>query len=363
MKNFNWIIKILFFVTNATFSLLCSLSNAIELPDLVIESVDAPSSAIPGSTISVTVVFKNQGGDLTQGTYVRCRMIVSPDSTINLADTYYIDVDIDNNLLKSGYSYSKTFSYTLPSEIQGIYYVGAYADSATYHSESNEGNNANFDITPMVTATSTSNNYFTWPIDPTNPTEGHSNSFSRCKNKLFCYWISDLTENPQTVWYDAQGFQRYNWLKHGWHLGADYNKANDTDSSVYPTSTGVISKIIESGCGWGRVLFIRHKTSFPPYTYTSMYAHVNWTFGKPPLGGTVNPNTPIASIGNGTSDNCPNGKYPYHLHFEIRRGDNVNLGNGYWPTSKKLPCNGSDNEKNNCPQHQIDPNDFIKRHN
>ena len=81
-------------------------SDAFALPDLIVQSVNAPSSASVGGTISVTVVFKNQGTDLTQGSYVRCRMIVSPDTAINLADTYYTETDLSNTYLRAGYSVS-----------------------------------------------------------------------------------------------------------------------------------------------------------------------------------------------------------------------------------------------------------------
>lgn len=218
-----------------------------------------------------------------------------------------------------------------------------------------------------VVATNVSD-YFTWPVDPTNPTRGHINSggLSECQNNLKCYWISDSIENTSTVWYDAQGFQRYNWAGHGWHLGADYNKSPDTNLPVYPTSSGIISKVIEDGCSWGNIVFVKHQTSFG--IYTSMYAHVNWGYGKPSPSTPVNINTPIATVGKGDSISCPNNTYPYHLHFEIRRGDSVTnypsypQGYGYWPKENNTPCNGSDSSSNTCPQKQLDPNAFIAAH-
>ncbi|HEY87165.1 MAG TPA: hypothetical protein G4O06_03960, partial [Dehalococcoidia bacterium] len=135
--------------------LLFAHSNALALPDLIVESVDAPSSSPQGETISVTATFKNQGDNLTQGTYVRTRMIVSPDTEINIADTYYTELDIDNSWLEAGESTTRIFSYTLPLDLNGEYYVGAYVDSATYHTESNENNNANYDVTPLVIGSTT----------------------------------------------------------------------------------------------------------------------------------------------------------------------------------------------------------------
>ena len=127
-------------------------------PDLVVESVDAPSAASVGDTISVLVTYKNQGTDLTRGSYVVCRMIISPDKSINLADNIYEDENISNTYLKAGFSVSKTYNYTLQNDLEGTYYIGAYVDAYvdgsgnTYHAESNENNNANYDATPLIIA-------------------------------------------------------------------------------------------------------------------------------------------------------------------------------------------------------------------
>lgn len=142
--------------------------------------------------------------------------------------------------------------------------------------------------------------------------------------------------------------------------------------SLYtPTAPGKVSKVIET-CSWGRIVLVRHETSFG--VYTSMYAHVNWLGSGPPtLGADVTPSNKIATIGNGASANCSTPIYPYHLHFEIRRGDSVldfrsyPQGYGYWPapqsSPQSSPCNGSDSISNNCSQHQVDPNAFIAAHN
>ena len=45
-----------------------------------------------------------------------------------------------------------------------------------------------------------------------------------------------------------------------------------------------------------------------------------------------------------------NGKWPYHLHFEIREGDSIDNGLAY---TKNKVVKGKEG--------QIDPNNFIKR--
>ena len=154
MKNKKWLTSFLFrlrfsVLLSACIILFMFSKSVLALPDLVVQSVLAPEYAPVGGTISSNVTVKNQGTNLTSGTYVVLRLIVSPDTTINLADTYYTEVNIPNSNLLGGYSTSVNVSYTLPSNLTGPYYVGAYIDSWQYHAESNENNNANYDSTPL----------------------------------------------------------------------------------------------------------------------------------------------------------------------------------------------------------------------
>lgn len=114
-----------------------------QLPDFVIISVQGPTLAIPGETVQVTVKARNQGirGN-QQGTFVRLRMILSPDTQINLGDNLYADQDSPINNWANGAIVTVTYSYTIPNNLNGTYYWGAYVDSPQYWNESNENNNA-----------------------------------------------------------------------------------------------------------------------------------------------------------------------------------------------------------------------------
>lgn len=193
-----------------------------------------------------------------------------------------------------------------------------------------------------------SDDRFTWPVDPTNRTDGTYTG----------------TVDAQTIelslgqWYDAQPFQKYYYStatkKYGFHLGADYNKSGgDLNLNVYPTANGTVSGVYPNASKWGNVIFVKHITSFG--TYTSMYAHVNWlNSGKPAQNSRVTSTQPIALIGTG------GGLYPSHLHFEIRRGESTSIGYGYTQTKCS---NSSDNSSNSCGNNNIDPNEFIRAHN
>jgi hypothetical protein len=196
---------------------------------------------------------------------------------------------------------------------------------------------------------------FQWPVDPNNTSNGH---YGPCSDSAEgCYWLGD-SEDTNNVWRDAQPFQLYWWGNKGYHLGADYNLGNgayDKGKLVYPVTNGIISKVKSNQCGYGNIIFVRHNTSFG--VYTSMYAHVDWLEGVPlQEGSSVTMDKPIAKVGNGywNNPNCSNqiGQWPYHLHFEIREGDNTANGLSY--IKYKV-------EKG--PQGQIDPNAFISSHN
>lgn len=199
---------------------------------------------------------------------------------------------------------------------------------------------------------------FKWPIDPNNVSSGH---FGQCvdweNDPGGCYWLSNSAEDSAVVWRDVQPFQLHKWVK-GYHLGADYNLDRDKGKPIYPTSAGTVAQVLENQCGWGNIVFLRHDT--PWGIYTSMYAHIDWLdSGAPTVGSDVTTDKPIAQVGNGywNDPNCKGqkvGKYPYHLHFEVREALNTDPGPAY--TKQKL----ADGEKG--PQGQIDPNAFVSTH-
>jgi subtilase family serine protease len=132
----------------------CSISgSAIARPDLVISSVDAPSSAVAGQAIQVTASIGNQGtassGAFTLGVYL------SPDTSITTADAYLGERSV--SALAAGATTSTSSTVTVPaSTTPGAYYIGVIADTGGVVAESSEANNIGYDVSPCsITSGST----------------------------------------------------------------------------------------------------------------------------------------------------------------------------------------------------------------
>jgi hypothetical protein len=204
---------------------------------------------------------------------------------------------------------------------------------------------------------------FAWPVDPENLSRG---SLGPCNDQSGgCYWLSDTSRDPSTVWRDAQPFQQEEYVGFGWHLGADYNLGSGNSSGgngddyrkpVFAAADGWVAAVHRNACGYGNVVFVRHNTSSG--AVITMYAHVDWfTTAVPNVGDPVSRGQAIAEIGEGAWFSPPcgtSGSYRgiEHLHFEVRESDDITLGRAY--TTERLP------EGTRGPQGQVDPNAFIR---
>ncbi|MBA3693538.1 MAG: M23 family metallopeptidase [Acidobacteria bacterium] len=122
------------------------------------------------------------------------------------------------------------------------------------------------------------------------------------------------------AWYNAQDFGENR------HLGEDWNKTTggntDCGESVYAAGSGQITFAKEAGAGWGNVIIIEH-TAPDGTKIQSLYGHLE-TITR--TDGAVKRREQIGTIGGA------NGRYPCHLHFEIRWTDCPvwnQTGNGY----------------------------------
>ncbi len=113
------------------------------------------------------------------------------------------------------------------------------------------------------------------------------------------------------------------------HLGEDWNFVGGGDSDyaspIYAIGDGVVSVTANYGGGWGKVIRIVHKVNQQvvvdmPFI-ESLYAHL-YTIEVEP-GQMVKKGEWIGSIGDA------GGKYPAHLHFELRSKKDQPLGGGY----------------------------------
>ncbi len=110
-------------------------------------------------------------------------------------------------------------------------------------------------------------------------------------------------------WYNAQDFGEND------HLGEDWNKNTggntDCGEPVYAVANGVITFAHDAGPGWGNVVIVEH-TLPSGEKVRSLYGHLLEILRAD---GEVKMREQIGKVGNA------NGRYPCHLHLEIRSAD------------------------------------------
>jgi murein DD-endopeptidase MepM/ murein hydrolase activator NlpD len=121
-------------------------------------------------------------------------------------------------------------------------------------------------------------------------------------------------------YYDAQPFGENQ------HLGNDWNSLtggnSDLGDPIYSIGNGYVSCAYDFGSGWGNVIRIVHCLDTAKRVYVeSLYGHCREMLVK--KGQLIKRGTHIGNIGN-----C-GGQYYAHLHFEIRRLVDKELGGGY----------------------------------
>ncbi|MBK6748922.1 MAG: M23 family metallopeptidase [Acidobacteria bacterium] len=120
----------------------------------------------------------------------------------------------------------------------------------------------------------------------------------------------------------------YNALEFGEnaHLGEDWNKNTggntDCGEPVYAAANGVVTYAADAGVGWGNVIIVEHTLPSGDKVQT-LYGHL---IEIQKSVGEVKIREQIGKVGNA------NGRYPCHLHFEIRTAncpDWNKAGGGY----------------------------------
>ncbi len=108
------------------------------------------------------------------------------------------------------------------------------------------------------------------------------------------------------------------------HLGDDFNARTggntDEGDPVYSIANGFVSFAFDLKGGWGKTVRIIHKTIDGEYL-ESLYSHCDEIFVD--FGQYVKRGDLIGTIG------TAHGKYPAHLHLELRTEVNLPLGTGY----------------------------------
>ncbi|BAY13815.1 CARDB domain-containing protein [Calothrix sp. NIES-2098] len=107
-------------------------------PDLIIQNVSAPTSAIVGNTIQLNYQVKNQGN--ASAGYSYSKFYLSKDATLS-SDDAFLNSDYVTSIVTGGVS-SESVSFTIANgTLAGNYYLLSQADGYGYVAESNENNN------------------------------------------------------------------------------------------------------------------------------------------------------------------------------------------------------------------------------
>jgi murein DD-endopeptidase MepM/ murein hydrolase activator NlpD len=143
---------------------------------------------------------------------------------------------------------------------------------------------------------------------------------------------------------DARGYYDAQPYGENAHLGADWNGTGggDTDlgDPVFAVARGKVVEVADHGGGWGTVVRVVHRVRDARggvRELESLYAHLDTVEVR--AGAAVERGARLGTIG------TAGGRYPAHLHFELRAAPGLPLGGGYGE-----------------PAGHVDPSAFIRAH-
>jgi len=111
------------------------------IPDLIVESVEAPSSAYAGQEMEVSWTITNSGDGGTDVGIWYDRVYLCPSETFNPDLATHLGYIRNPSYLGPGESYLETHSFTLPDDMTGTYYVFIFTDCWNHLREFDENNN------------------------------------------------------------------------------------------------------------------------------------------------------------------------------------------------------------------------------
>jgi hypothetical protein len=209
------------------------------LPDLIVEEVDAPSSAFSSNNITVTWKIKNVGSGASSGTWYDA-IYLSGDAIYDVTDKY-LGAFANPSALNASQNYSQTATVTLPNGIGGNYYVFVISDVYTNITEADNNNNSGRDTGKMrVTLTPPPDLFVTNVTRPSTAFSGSAATLSyTVKNK-------GTGSTRSGGWWDRYFLSTEKVINAGSHyLGANYHNGNlDVDSSYFKSLSVTIPNYI-----------------------------------------------------------------------------------------------------------------------
>ena len=138
---------------------------------------------------------------------------------------------------------------------------------------------------------------------------------------------SPLGSENGALTYNAQPFMNFNSGFGSNHLADDLNGIGgmntDLGDDIFAVAAGRVLYAADAGESWGNVVIIEHAvgSSRARRMIQSVYAHLGKVFVAG--GALVQRGDIIGKVGSA------NGRYPAHLHFEMRESDIADPGEGY----------------------------------
>ena len=124
--------------------------TVINQPDLIVNNVQAPSSAFSGQSVSIDWEIRNQGTGSTGSQQWIDVAYLSSDPTLDLGIDVYLGGVSNLSALSPAQSYSQTSSFTLPQGVTGNYYIIIYTDRYNALLEADNNNNTGVNTTAML---------------------------------------------------------------------------------------------------------------------------------------------------------------------------------------------------------------------
>jgi murein DD-endopeptidase MepM/ murein hydrolase activator NlpD len=149
-------------------------------------------------------------------------------------------------------------------------------------------------------------------------------AFERYELPLAKRFESPMGSETGALTYNAQPFGSDNPARGGAHTGDDLNGIGgmntDLADPVYAVGDGSVLYAGEPSPGWGKTVIVGHRRE-DGSIHQSMYAHLHRI--DVPRGGLVSRGQQLGTVG------TAGGRYPAHLHFEMRASESIDFGAGY----------------------------------
>jgi len=186
-----------------------------QLPDLIINSIQTPSTIYAGQPLTVTWETKNTGEGSTNSVQWADAVYLSLDTVLNTSIDILLGSKNNLSFLVPEQSYEQTQAFTIPESLIGNYFVLVKADNNNNLQETNEDNNYSFDasaatitvtIPPkpdlIVTSVGAPTSVFSGNTITVNYTVKNNGNANATGNHIYT-WYFDNDPYQEHYWNDA----------------------------------------------------------------------------------------------------------------------------------------------------------------